>query len=75
MFSRHLALACICVALAGCDQISAGFTPAQDKTNKAFPLADELQTASNALLASLEGDKAARQSVTEQYGKIGRAHV
>jgi hypothetical protein len=70
MFSRHLALACICVALAGCDQISAGFTPAQEKINTAFPLADELQTARNALLASLEGDKAAQQSVTEQYGKL-----
>ncbi len=70
MSYRYLALVCACVVLAGCDQISAGFTPAQDKINQAFPLADELQTARNALLASLEGDKAAHQSVTEQYGKL-----
>jgi hypothetical protein len=70
MSYRHWALACVCVVLAGCDQISAGFTPATEKINIAFPLADELQTARNALLSSLEGDKAARQSVTEQYGKL-----
>ena len=70
MSLRFLAFACVCTALAGCDQISAGFTPAIEKINTAFPLADELQTSRNTLLTSLQEDKAAKQLITEQYNKL-----
>jgi hypothetical protein len=70
MLLRHLALACACAVLAGCDQISAGLTPTSERVNTAFPLPDTLQIARNALTASLEGNKAAQQAVNEQYAKL-----
>jgi len=70
MLLRYLALACACAVLAGCEQISAGLTPTFEKVNAAFPLPDDLQTARNALMTSLEGSKVAQQSVTEQYSKL-----
>lgn len=70
MFLRYLALVCACTALAGCQQISAGLTPVSEKVNKAFPLADSLQTAHNSLMTSLESDKAAQQLVADQYNKL-----
>jgi len=60
----------VCVALGGCERITAGLTPATEKVNKAFPLADDLQTAHNALMSSLEGDKSAQQTIAEQYNKL-----
>ena len=70
MFLRYLALICACTALAGCQQISAGLTPVSEKVNKAFPLADSLQTAHNSLMTSLESDKAAQQLVADQHNKL-----
>jgi hypothetical protein len=70
MFLRHVALACACAALAGCDQIAAGFTPAEEKINAAFAPPDDLQSAHHALVSALEGDKAAQQAVAQQYGKL-----
>ena len=70
MFLRYLALVAMCAALAGCDQVSAMFTPASERINAAFPFADDLKVAQLALANSLEGDKAAQQGVTEQYKKL-----
>ena len=70
MFWRYLALACVCTALVGCQQISAGLTPVAEKFNKAFPLADIHQTAHNGLMTPLETDKAAQQQVADQYKKL-----
>ena len=67
---RHLALVCAFTVLAGCDQISAGFTPTSERINTAFPLPDTLQISRNALTTSLEGNKAAQQAVNEQYAKL-----
>jgi hypothetical protein len=70
MLLRHLALVCACTVLTGCDQISAGLTPTSERINAAFPLPDTLQIARNALTTSLEGNKAAQQTVNEQYAKL-----
>lgn len=70
MFLRHVALACACAALAGCDQIAAGFTPAQEKINAAFAPPDDLQSAHHALVSALEGDKAAQQATAQQHAKL-----
>ncbi len=70
MFYRRLALLGVCALLAACDQLSAGLTPTTERINTAFPLSDSLQTARNALNTSLEGNKAAQQTITEQYGRL-----
>lgn len=66
----RLALLAIAACLTGCDMVKAGFTPAAEKINEAFPLPDEVQVARTRLLASLEGDKVGRQRVAGQLGKL-----
>src|SRR5688572_26408310 len=66
----RVALLAIVVCLAGCDMVKAGYTPAAEKINEAFPLPDEVQVARTRLLAALEGDKTAQQRVGSQLDKL-----
>ena len=58
------------LCLGGCDRMGAAFTPATDRINAAFPLPDELQTASTRLVASLEADKPAQQLTADHLDKL-----
>lgn len=67
---RSFVLLAALLCLGGCDRMSAAFTPATDRINAAFPLPDELQTASTRLFASLEADKPAKQVTADQLGQL-----
>lgn len=67
---RYLALLYTCALLAGCNQISALITPADEKINAAFPLADATRTAYTTLLASLDTTPSERKSIVEEYTKL-----
>jgi hypothetical protein len=67
---RNFAVLAAALCLVGCDRMNAAFTPATDRINTAFPLPEELQTASARLLASLEADKPAQQVTAEQLDKL-----
>jgi hypothetical protein len=67
---RYFAVAATALCLAGCDYITAAVTPASDRINAAFPLPEELQTASARLLSSLETDKPAQQQTADQFDKL-----
>lgn len=67
---RYFAVLATALCLAGCDNMSAAFTSASDRINAAFPLPEELQTASARLLSSLEAAKPAQQQTAEQLAKL-----
>lgn len=67
---RYFAVLATAACLAGCDNITAAFTPASDRINAAFPLPEELQTASARMLSSLEADKTAQQQTAEHLDKL-----
>lgn len=67
---RYFAVLAMALCLAGCDIMSAAFTPASDRINAAFPLPEELQTASARLLSSLEAAKPTQQQTAEQLDKL-----
>ncbi len=67
---RYWVLICASVLLTGCNQISAVLTPADEKINAAFPLADATRTAYTTLLASLDAAPTEQKSVAEEYSKL-----
>jgi hypothetical protein len=67
---RILVTLAVAACLSGCDLYNAVVTPAPDKVNAAFPLADELQLARNRLFASLEGDPAGLAQVKQQFQQL-----
>ena len=70
MSIRNLALVFACAVLSGCNQISAGLTPADDRINSAFPLQDTVKIAYSALVSSLDGKPVELKTATEQYAKL-----
>lgn len=58
------------VALSGCNQVKAVFTPTEEKINAAFPLQDTIKVAHSALMSSLDSKPQDLKSVSEQYAKL-----
>ncbi|MRD46628.1 PQQ-binding-like beta-propeller repeat protein [Caenimonas koreensis DSM 17982] len=75
MFYRLAACALLLVPLSGCDVVSAAFTSTPQKVNNAAPVSAETETAFNRLLATLEGDSAAKKSVETQFDQLLKARA